>query len=227
MVMNKKGFLKILEAIVAILIVLGFIVAIIPEKPAQQAGLPPDLEQTTNAILKELQETPEFRACILEATETNYVGIGGTGAECVYNYINFITRPPELHPWKYAARVCTASGGEFERCVYYGPDPANPTGSNVAIEGFSVPEDAQNSIEYINTQISILSTNIGKNIYIRSITITVEDVLGEGLAGDIREILEEESEEPEDESEPPYSADESNINPGTQRIITIFAWSKR
>lgn len=224
MVMNKKGFLKILEAIVAILIVLGFIVAIIPEKPPQQAKLPPDLEQTTNAILKELQETPEFRACILEAVENPYPNIvEGTGAKCVYDFITFITRPAPLHPWNYATRVCTSVGRNIERCVYYGPDPDNPDESNFGLDSNSLGNNGEIlGVAYINTQISVLATNIQKNIYIRSIAITVEDVLGEGQAGDIQEEIPA-----DDGSEPPNNADESNISPSTQRIITLFAWSKR
>lgn len=203
MVMNKKGFLKILEAIVAVLIVLGFIVAIIPEKPAPQAKLPPDLEQTTNSILKELQETPEFRACVLEIEETTYTDIRGTGAECVFNYIDFITEPRVLHPWDYAARVCTVEEDITQCALYaYGVDEEGTAGE-------------------ITEQITQLATSVGKNIYIRSITITVEDVLGAGSAGDVSGSAAEEDEEDEGGSS------ESDIRPGVQRVITIFAWSKR
>ncbi len=202
MVMNKKGFLKILEAIVAILIVLGFIVAIIPEKPAQQAKLPPDLEQTTNSILKELQETPEFRSCVLGGSST-YSEIRGSEAECVYNFIKFITEPRVLHPWDYATRVCTVdSRGEDTppQCTFYA-------------EG----ENGDGTAGEITEQITQFATRVGKNIYIRSITITVEDVLGAGGAGDSsRDVAEDEDD-----------ASESDIRPGVQRIITIFAWSKR
>jgi len=45
---NKKGFLRILEAIVAIVIVLGFVISIIPDRSKDTPRLPPDLEQTTN-----------------------------------------------------------------------------------------------------------------------------------------------------------------------------------
>ncbi len=220
MVMNKKGFLKILEAIVAVLIVLGFIVAIIPEKPAPQAKLPPDLEQTANAILKELQEAPEFRSCVLEIEETTYTGIEGTGAECVFNYIDFITRPKPLHPWDYAARVCTVEEGDFKRCVYYGPNPANPLEGDFSLEGVSETEGGEFSVGDINTQISTLATNIGKNIYIKSITITVEDVLGAGSAGDASGSAAEDDDEGDDDP------NESEVRPNVQRVITIFAWSK-
>ncbi len=190
MVMNKKGFLKILEAIVAILIVLGFIVAIIPEKPPEQAKLPPDLEQTTNTILKELQENPEFRACVLELGETDYDRIRGEGAQCVYRFVEFITEPRVLHPWDYAARVCTATSGEISECTFYEQN---------------MRELFRGTSDVTNTAIVELAGRVEKNIYIRSVTITVEDVLGSGSAGSVSD----------------------GPQPDEQRIITIFAWSKR
>ena len=44
MVMNKKGFLKILESIIAIIIVLGFVITIVPSAQKLNSKIPPDLE---------------------------------------------------------------------------------------------------------------------------------------------------------------------------------------
>ena len=177
MVMNKKGFLKILESIVAILIVLGFVVAIIPNKPVAPSKLPPDLEQTTNSILKEVQETPEFRGCVL-GEETRYFS-GSSGAECVYEYIQFITRPKQLHPWNYGVRKCKLEEGIAPSCEYY-------------------DENGEN-----NEDLGIIAEQIGKNVYIKTVTISVKDVLGEDVVG---EALEGEA--------------------GITYLLTIFAWSK-
>ncbi len=167
---NKKGFIRILEAVIAIIIVLAFVVAVIPDKPAQPAGLPPDLEQTTNSVLREMRENAEFRQCVLGEEATSdfdadpTTGDPTTGdetyksSECVYNYIKYITRPNNIHPWDYGVKICT---GDAVPCDYYPKDQNNqegfgnilPEGRDVyikstAISGFSdVSEDINDPVE--------------------------------------------------------------------------------
>lgn len=91
--MNKKGFLKILESIIAIVIVLGFVIAILPTKPQNNAKIPPDLDQTTDTILKEIQNVPNFRQCVIL-----------NNATCIQDFITSISLPSK--PWVYAVRLC-------------------------------------------------------------------------------------------------------------------------
>ena len=93
MVMNKKGFLKILESIIAIVIVLGFVISIMPVKQKQTSKIPPDLDQTTDTILKEIQNNPILRQCVIDNT-----------AVCVNNFIDDISPLPK--PWVYAVKLC-------------------------------------------------------------------------------------------------------------------------
>lgn len=189
MVMDKKGFLKILESIVAIIIVLGFVIALVPSKPKSQARLPPDLEQTTNSILKEMQESPEFRKCILG--EHNQYFQDAIGAECVYSYIDFITKPKAVHPWNYAVDVCKLG-------------PASVVCETNQFPNYSFASDP--TFQITGRQ----ELPADKSIYIKTVTISVEDVLGEGKVGE--PIVVEEVEQLE--------------RAGNRHIITIFAWSK-
>lgn len=196
MAMNKRGFLKILESIVAIVILLGFVVALMPSKPKSQAKLPPDLDQTTSSILKEMQESPEFRKCVL-GVPTNYFG-DSIGAECVYKYIEFLTKPKAAHAWNYAVDVCKLESDSVT-CDTSQQAPAYTFASDpTATPPIAAREDLP----------------IDKNIYIRATTISVEDVLGEGATGEPIVITN------------PLPGQEQEDKAGTRYIITLFAWSK-
>src|SRR3989344_3575946 len=117
--MNKKGFLKIMEAIIAIIIVLGFVINIIPVNEKNPSNVPPDLKQTTDSILSELQNNAKFRNCVLGG-ETNYDfentgrGESKVGIACINAYIELNTYPSNLHPWKYAMKVCSFNSEGME-----------------------------------------------------------------------------------------------------------------
>lgn len=181
--MNKKGFLKILEAIIAIVIVFSFVIAVLPERPSLQATLPPDLEQTTNAILKQMQENSEFRQCVFGGSTTSDFGSGTedvSGLQCIYEYVQFITQPKAAHPWNYGIRVCTIDADEsLSVCEYYAEEgDTTQTEFNEDV----LPKD--------------------KNIYIRSVTLTVPDVSSGISEGD------------------------SSAIPSTIHTLTVFSWSK-
>ena len=161
--MNKKGFIKIMEAIIAIVILLAFVIAILPQNKVDRAAVPPDLELTMISVLKEMQGNSNFRNCILgqdlnfeEATGENY----GTsrGSECAYTYIvNFTARPFSAHPWNYAVKICESNETTSPiDCNYY---PNSEITSEIEFNQIILPSN--------------------KDIYTRAITITVPDVTGQ------------------------------------------------
>jgi len=68
MVMNKKGYLRILEAVIAIIIVFSTVLLVLPKIEKNLSKAPPDIELTANTILKEAQTNDNFRNCILTTT---------------------------------------------------------------------------------------------------------------------------------------------------------------
>ena len=149
MVMNKKGFLKILEAIVAIVIVLGFVISIMPLKSKENAKFPPDLDQTLTSILKEIQNNPKFRQCVIM-----------NNAGCINNYIDYLSFPVQAHPWKYAIRLCKVNSTAFPvDCDYYPP-----------IQAQDLKTKEQKFIH------EVLPTD--KDIYAKDTAITYPDVSG-------------------------------------------------
>ncbi len=149
MVMNKKGFLRIMEAIIAIVIILGFVIAILPTKPRETSRLPPDLKQTTNSFLKEMQNNPEFRESVLNGSVVK-----------AREHINFLSSPAAAHPWNYGLKICKLDiDGIIVNCNYF-PD----------VEGVILNEREN------NFRNNVLPND--RDIYTRTITLSSPDVSG-------------------------------------------------
>jgi hypothetical protein len=173
MAMNKKGFLKIMEAIIATIIVLGFVVTIASNIKENKPAIPPDLEQTTNSILEEMQNNPEFRECVLGGSGTYNFGNQGQTTKptviCINGYIELLSYPQAAHPWKYGIKTCKIN------------DLLNPPSINCDyfING--------NRIDYnkpLNEKEEIFQRELptGTNIYTRAIILTVPDSSKEGTS---------------------------------------------
>lgn len=65
--MDNKGFLRTLEAIIAIIMVLGFILFITPSKPLSTGEVPGTVEASQNLILEEFANNKTYRDCILQS----------------------------------------------------------------------------------------------------------------------------------------------------------------
>jgi len=63
---NKKGFIRIVEAIIAVVVIFGFILIAFPQGKEQSAGETPyEIEQTQARIVEEITNNVEYRRCIL------------------------------------------------------------------------------------------------------------------------------------------------------------------
>ena len=112
--MKKNGFIRILEAIVAIVIVFVYIVNILPQIPKPTGKIPPELDNTLSAILKQIQNDPSFREQVVVYRDMGEIK-------------SFIERSlPPFSQWKYAFKVCTSGTNNPPECSYYFPDlPSN------------------------------------------------------------------------------------------------------
>ena len=101
--MNKKGFLKILEAIIALVIIFGAVIFLLPKTRIQSGEVPHELELTSRAILDAVQNNPEFRKSVLTA---------GTN-EDAFEKINdeILKILPTFSPWAYAFSICDTTQG--------------------------------------------------------------------------------------------------------------------
>jgi hypothetical protein len=63
---NKKGYIQTLEAIVAILIIYITVISLMSQyRPKTQAGVPLDIKLTQDALLKEIESSNFYRNCAL------------------------------------------------------------------------------------------------------------------------------------------------------------------
>ncbi len=59
--MDKKGYIRTLEAVIAIVIILLFIFAVTPERTVNPKTVPPQVDSAQRYILKEVQDNQELR----------------------------------------------------------------------------------------------------------------------------------------------------------------------
>lgn len=163
-----------MESIIAIIIILGFVISILPDAEQHTGRIPPDLEQTTTSILKEMQDDPPFRDCVLGGGITfdfdnNGVAEDKSSVECVYGYVKFLAHPIEAHPWNYSVTLCKLNQtSEIAGCEYY-----------PSIEDGSLTLDEKNNL-FVRT---ILPMN--RDVYTRSLTLGSPDVSGEDPSSEI------------------------------------------
>ena len=151
---NKKGYMRIIEAVIAIVLVLIVIVAFLPKAERNDPAVPPEIEETSKAVLKKISNDGAFRAEILAITEDN-----AEKAKELEEFINKVI--PQASQIAYALSICykdTDSGAT--KCVYYSTlENGNLINLNVDEKEFSkdgLPKDS--------------------NIFIKTTTISGEDV---------------------------------------------------
>lgn len=68
---NKKGYIKTIEAVIAIVLILVFIVSIWPKSQDIEIKTPRDISLTLDRTLNEFQYNNEYRECIIEMNIPN------------------------------------------------------------------------------------------------------------------------------------------------------------
>lgn len=63
--MDKKGYIKTLEAVVAIVGILVFIYAIIPDRSIQESKVPPVVKSSQEFIINEISTNEKIRDCVI------------------------------------------------------------------------------------------------------------------------------------------------------------------
>ncbi len=137
--MQKKGFIRTLEAVIAIIILLSVVYTVTP-KVNLETGTPVVIKQAHKAIFSEMLVNYEFRNCILNQITTegtlndaegNYLGAQITNA-CTTNIKSFI----DIHRPKgyvYLAEICNKA----ESCL----DADLPVEKSVYVESVMMVSD--------------------------------------------------------------------------------------
>ena len=69
--MNKKAYIKTVEAFIAIIAILIFIYAIIPDRSIEEPKIPPVVESSQKFITTEIQTDEDIRTCVIENPQCN------------------------------------------------------------------------------------------------------------------------------------------------------------
>jgi len=86
--MNKKGFIRIIEAVIAVVIVLAAILMVLPSEDENvQAEIPYELETSAKAILEKIQTDDKFRTCMIVGDIKDDSGIDVTRPACVADFV--------------------------------------------------------------------------------------------------------------------------------------------
>lgn len=222
---GKKGYLRTIEAIVAILLVFGFLLVVLPsgEEVAKDSHEEPvALQLSSEAILSEIQKNDVFRTCVLnddvwsvvDVDEIIATGIsfsnkdgldGASSLDCVYSFLD--QNLPSYSPWSFAFSLCSSDGGG---CVYYPlVDSSGATVSNIVQ---TIPVDA--------------------NVYPKAIFLSIDDVSAQPVSSDIvtpwaNSALDVDDEEDltSSEASSAFAQSLASGNPGSAyKTLTIYFW---
>lgn len=155
--MNKKAYMRMIEAIIAIVIIFGFILTVMPKKQADKGEMPPELDSTLRSILEEAQNSEEFRTCLLLNDTVSIVKTSSYNLQnynCLKNHLDIAL--PALSPWDYAFAICP--GATRTNCKVYNKNDNS--------------QQPENSINVIDLK---LPTDRG--VYTKSTVIAVPDAI--------------------------------------------------
>ncbi|HLD15317.1 MAG TPA: hypothetical protein VJB94_01935 [Candidatus Nanoarchaeia archaeon] len=123
---NKKGFIRTLEAVVAIILIFSFIFFILPKRAEVENRIPENVQSSQQFILNEILYNSTFRDCIFnynlqDQAGTNCQAISETNPSCD---INLFIRKELPFNYDFACEVCnqvaTCIGEDvpFDKSVY-------------------------------------------------------------------------------------------------------------
>lgn len=82
---NKKGYIRTLEAVIAIILILIFVFSVAPKRQISEPKTPREIQLISERILNEVGSNKDFRQCIIEGT---YQGQSKDGEDCINDFIN-------------------------------------------------------------------------------------------------------------------------------------------
>ncbi len=106
---NKKGFLRILEAIIAIVLILGLIFYLTPRSMSEKGKIPRNIEELQQFVLKEVSYNATFRDCTLASD----IGSCKVSYGCRANINRFIDNSVP-NDYDYEVEICKTSVSCFD-----------------------------------------------------------------------------------------------------------------
>jgi hypothetical protein len=121
---NKKGFIRVIEAILAIVIVFGFLIFTLSSTKTVDTSIPYQLDVTSESIIKQIQTQPDLRNNVLK---------GDSGALSTLDGLIGRTMP-ETSPMDYAISVQSVEGDRSVPDYVYEGEVTTTRGEAVPLE---------------------------------------------------------------------------------------------
>ena len=102
--MNKRGFIRTIEALIAIVLLLGLIVFIYSGNPKKLPSTPEVVDKASSFIINEFLNKPEFRNCFVSISQEGRCN-EKLNPNCKISIENFITKSIPLG-YNYDCEVC-------------------------------------------------------------------------------------------------------------------------
>ena len=111
---GKQGFIRTMEAVIAIVLVLGFLLYVLPKQPVlAETAIPDGLASVRNFILNEFSTNQSIRDCVDSAVVIDEIdnrnkcneGSYGTKLECK-GAINSLLEKHVIPGFDYACEIC-------------------------------------------------------------------------------------------------------------------------
>ncbi len=109
---NKKGFIRTLEAVIAIILILGFIFWITPKVVEFEEKVPENVANAKDFILNQILSEKEYSECVLFASEGECESVLSDSSEgsCKDIIINELIEDNIPHGYSYHCEICSSSG---------------------------------------------------------------------------------------------------------------------
>src|SRR3989344_6917374 len=103
---NKKGYIRTLEVVIAIILILIFIFSVLPKKQTEESKTPREIDLTSDRILNEVQNNGKFRGCVIEDVPPNTPD-KKSAEQCINEFITDNNLIPQTLDYK--VKVCDTS----------------------------------------------------------------------------------------------------------------------
>lgn len=105
--MNRKGFIRTIEAVIAILLILGFVIIMKPNLANDQDNsVPGEVQETEKFIFSEITYNKDFRDCITNENQLN----PATGTcKDVCNILDEFISANKPFGYNYECEICESS----------------------------------------------------------------------------------------------------------------------
>lgn len=114
---NKKGFIKTLEAVIAVILIISFLFYVINKSSVRESEVPKNIEEAQTFILNAVSENKTFRECIVNSIISVDRGLackidGADLNNCVFGINEFVKKNIPAG-YDYECEIC----GKVESCV--------------------------------------------------------------------------------------------------------------